>query len=245
MSPSEEAEALEEIAVRVVLDDVAPEERPELERRLAADPRLAEAVARLRATLDLLPHAAVTAPPAHLKSRVMRAADRRRDRRPVRTAKSRTWGRPSLGTLAALAASVAAVVLAWDGARLRRDLELQREVATMLQEPNVVVSFQLAGTGEGAGGVGTVSLDLDDEKGAIAIRSLEPLGEDHVYALWARVAEEDVPCGQFRVDADGRSLTQFAVPVDSYTAPIAKLFVTVEPKAVPPKPSGPVVMESV
>jgi anti-sigma-K factor RskA len=245
MSPSDEAEALEEIAVRVVLDDVAPEERPELERRLAADPRLAEAVARLRATLDLLPHASATAPPPQLKGRVMRAAERRRERKPAPTPRARRWERPSFSTLAALAASIMAVVLAWDGARLRRDLELQREVATMLQEPNVVVSFQLAGTGEGAGSVGTVSLDLDDEKGAIAIRSLEPLGGDRVYALWARVSDEDVPCGQFRVDADGRTLTQFAVPVDSYTAPIAKLFVTVEPKAVPAKPTGPVVMESV
>jgi len=245
MSPSDEAEALEEIAVRVVLDDVAPEERPELERRIAADPRLAEAVARLRATLDLLPHAAVTAPPPHLKGRVMRAAERRRERSPVRTVRRRTWERPSFSTLAALAASIAAMVLAWDGVRLRRDLELQRDVATMLQEPNVVVSFQLAGRGEGAGSIGNVSLDLDNEKGAIAIRSLEPLGKDRVYALWARVADEDVPCGQFRVDADGRTLTQFAVPVDSYTAPIAKLFVTVEPKDLPPKPTGPVVMESV
>lgn len=246
MSPSDETEALEEIAVRVVLDDVDPERRSEVERRLASDPRLAEAVARLRATMDLLPHAAVTPPPAHLKSRVMRAAARRDERKPQPVkAKQRAWARPSLSTLAALAASLVAVVLAWDGARLRRDLELQREVATMLQEPNVVVSFRLAGTGEGSGSVGNVSLDLDDEKGAIAIRSLEPLGSDRVYALWARVADKDVPCGQFRVDGGGNTLTQFAVPVDSYSAPISKLFVTVEPKVVPAEPTGPVVMESI
>ena len=40
--------------------------------------------------------------------------------------------------------------------------------------------------------------------------------------------------------------TQFPVPVDSYTAPVAKLFVTIETgKSAPPTPSGPVVMESV
>jgi hypothetical protein len=35
------------------------------------------------------------------------------------------------------------------------------------------------------------------------------------------------------------------VPVESYKAPIGKLFVTVEPETLPETPTGPRVMESV
>jgi len=43
---------------------------------------------------------------------------------------------------------------------------------------------------------------------------------------------------------DGTVRAPFAVPVESYTAPIAKLFVTVEPRAASNRPTGPTVMES-
>lgn len=240
MTSTEDREELRETAIRLVFDDVESAERSVLERRLATDAAFAKEVASLRATIDLLPHAAAAAPPAHLRKRVLESAARRRARRPAVARRRIPWS-----GLAALAASLVAVLLAWDGARLRRDLALERDVAKMIQEPNVVLSFQLAGTGAGAGAFGKVTLDLDDEKGAIAIQELPPLAADRTYTLWARVADQSVPCGEFKVDADGRALTQFPVPVDSYTAPVSKLFVTVEPKPAPATPSGPVVMESV
>jgi hypothetical protein len=70
-----------------------------------------------------------------------------------------------------------------------------------------------------------------------------PAGE--VYRLWAKVADKSVPCGQFTAGKDGAVVAQFVVPVESYTAPIAKLFVTVEPSAPSDTPTGPRVMESV
>jgi anti-sigma-K factor RskA len=240
MNSTTDREELREAAARLVLEDVETSERGALERRLATDPAFAEEVARLRATLDLLPYAVQAEPPAHLRKRVLRSAARGRAQRPARASRRVPWG-----GLAALAASLVAVLLAWDGARLRRELALERDVVKMIQEPNVVLSFQLAGTGSGSGSFGKVSLDLDDEKGAIAIQELPPLGPDQTYTLWARVADKSVPCGDFRVDRAGRALTQFAVPVDSYTAPVESLFVTVEPKPAPSAPSGPIVMESV
>jgi anti-sigma-K factor RskA len=242
MNPTDDRQELRDAAARFVLDDVEATERLFLERRLATDAGFADEVASLRAALDLLPHAASLDPPAGLRARVLRAA-RKRSSGASRRASVR---RVPWGALAALAASIVAVVLAFDAARLRRELSLERDVAKMLLEPNVVLSFQLAGTGEGAGAFGRVTLDLDDEKGAIAVHELPPLGPDQVYALWARVAERSVPCGAFQVGPAGRALTQFPVPVDSYTAPVTKLFVTVERgKSAPPTPSGPVVMESI
>jgi len=43
---------------------------------------------------------------------------------------------------------------------------------------------------------------------------------------------------------DGTVQAQFQVPVDAYTAPIGKLFVTVEPTGAGQQPTGPVVMQS-
>jgi hypothetical protein len=114
-----------------------------------------------------------------------------------------------------------------------------------LQEPNVVRSFALAGTGAARGAVGRVALDLDAKKGAVVLKGMPVLPEGKVYRLWARVADTDVPCGEFRSDPAGAVLAQFAVPVESYTAPIGKLFVTVEPAAPSAVPSGPTVMTSV
>ena len=46
----------------------------------------------------------------------------------------------------------------------------------------------------------------------------------------------DIPCGIY--DPAGAVLAQFAVPVESYTAPIGKLFVTVEPAAPSAAPTA-------
>jgi hypothetical protein len=44
---------------------------------------------------------------------------------------------------------------------------------------------------------------------------------------------------------DGAVQAQFVVPVESYTAPIGKLFVTIEPSDLAATPTGPTVMTSV
>src|SRR5438093_1408829 len=79
---------------------------------------------------------------------------------------------------------------------------------------------------------------------ARAIERLPALPAGQVYRLWALVGENDVPCGDFGVNPAGKIVNQFPIPVDSYTAPIARLFVTVEPAPAPPRPSGPTVMTS-
>jgi hypothetical protein len=115
----------------------------------------------------------------------------------------------------------------------------------LLQEPNVVRSFSLAATGSIGRGFGSVILDLDAKKGAVVLRRLAPLPADQVYRLWARVGDASVPCGDFAAGADGTVRAPFPVPVESYTAPIAGLFVTIEPRAGSDRPTGPTVLESV
>ena len=66
------------------------------------------------------------------------------------------------------------VALAWDSYRLRQELGLQQDVATTLQQPNVVRQFALAGNGLSLA-VGTAVLDLDAKRAAVVIRGLPKL----------------------------------------------------------------------
>jgi Anti-sigma-K factor rskA len=158
----------------------------------------------------------------------------------VRLARRVVWSR-----FIAAAAAVVALAFGFDSWRTRQELALQREVTTALQEPNVLRSFALAGTGSASGAVGRVALDLDAKKGAVVLKGMPVLPAGEVYRLWAAVGDKSVPCGQFTANPDGVVLAQFPVPVESYTSPIAKLFVTVEPAAPSDTPSGPTVMVSV
>jgi hypothetical protein len=58
------------------------------------------------------------------------------------------------------------------------------------------------------------------------------------------VGDADVPCGDFVAGDDGAVRAPFPVPVESYTAPIAGVFVTVEPRSGGDRPTGPTVLES-
>jgi hypothetical protein len=126
-----------------------------------------------------------------------------------------------------------------------RDCETEPVDAEVLLEPNVVKSFALAGTGSARGAYGRVALDMDGKRGAVVLHGMPALAAGSVYRLWARVGDTNVPCGDFGAQPNGQVVAQFVVPVESYTAPLARLFVTVEPSGGPAEPSGPTVMQSV
>lgn len=233
-------EETEVLAVQYVMGELRADEAAAFERRLASDAGLAGEVARLRRTLGALPFATATEPPPGLRDRILAAAEAQA-RAPQATAAPRrvTWSR-----FAAASAAALALAFGLDAYRTRRELALERQLTAVLLEPNVVKSFELAGTGSARGAYGTVALDLDAKKGAVVLHGLPALPPGRIYRLWARVGEKDVPCGDFGLRRDGRVLAQFVVPVESYTAPLAELFVTVEPSGAGTAPSGPTVMQS-
>ena len=226
----------QELAVEYVLGELSGDEAETFERRVAEEPELAEEVRRLRATLGLLPFATVTEPPAHLRARVLAAAEGRAPARGTRTPRRVVWSQ-----FAAAAAAVLALAFGFDAYRVRRELDLERELTATLHEPNVVRSFALAGTG---GAYGTVALDLDAKRGAVVLKGLRALPAGERYRLWAQVGDRSVFCGEFGVNPEGTIVAQFPVPVESYTAPIAKLFLTEESTPRTAAPAGPTVMES-
>ena len=243
----------QELMIEYVLGELPRADAEAFEREIAADATLAAEVQRLRNTLDLMPYAAVTEPPPELRASVLQAAvQQAAEQQPtgqrVRSVAAPTAARPARRVVwsrfIAAAAAAIALALGFDSYRLRTELQVEREVTAMLQEPNVVRSFALAGTGSAGRAFGAVTLDLDAKKGAVALRNMPALPADQVYRLWARVADKAVPCGDFMAAADGTIRAQFRVPVESYTAPIANLFVTVEPRAATGDPTGPQVMTS-
>jgi anti-sigma-K factor RskA len=231
---------LQERAAQYVLGELAPAERAEFERRVAEDAELASEVESLHRLIGILPLGAAVDPPPALRVRILAAVAEPRGTTPAPRAPTRLVVRV-VGAVAA----VLALALGLDAYRARRELALERELRDALQQPNVVLDFALAGRGDAAGAAGRVSLDLDARRGAVVLHGLPPLPPDRVYRLWAAVGDRTVPCGAFGDVAEGRLIAQFAVPVDAYTAPIARLFLTVEPATLPPAPTGPAVAEGI
>ncbi len=129
-------------------------------------------------------------------------------------------------------------------ANLQRQLALETQAASMLLEPNVVLSFPLGGRRNASSASGYVMLDLDARRASIAVHDLPAAPPGHSYHLWAVLEAKNVACGRFTPAADGRILTQFMIPVDSYTSPIQKLILTVEPDRDQSVPRGTTVMTS-
>ena len=226
---------LQDQAVQYVLGELPAADARALEARMTSDAALAVEVRRLRTTLGLLPYATAADPPPALRARVLQAAEAQHRAGQVRGPRRVVWSR-----FAAAIAATLAIAFGIDAYRTRQELAMQQQVAHLLLEPNVVRTFEVAG----GGAVGTVALDLDSKRGAVVLRGAKALPAGQTYRLWAQVADRAVPCGDFRAQPDGRVLAQFSVPVDAYTAPIGKLFVTVEPAGAGEQPTGPVVMQS-
>jgi len=247
-------ETLEDLMVRYVLGELDEADTTAMQRLLAARPDLRDELVRLNRTLGLLPYAEVTTPPPHLRGRILDAAAELAParpaapvaladhvRKPAPTATAASTFRPSLMRILGSIAAVLVLALAWDGQRLRQELQLQRDVAATLQQPNVVRQFALRGTGISLA-AGTAVLDLDAKRAAVAIRGLPKLPAGQVYRLWARIGDGAVPCGQFNADGDGAVVSQFTIPVDAYTAPLRELFLNVEPAELGTQPVGRTVM---
>jgi hypothetical protein len=137
---------------------------------------------------------------------------------------------------------VLAIAFAVDSYGVRRELHLPQELAQTLAEPDVVRRLAMAGEG---GAYGKVALDMDAKKGAVVLAGMRALPPGQVYRLWAEVGDKSVFCGDFRAGEGGAVQAQLAVPVESYTSPVRRLFVTVEPAGPPSVPTGPRVIESV
>ncbi len=236
MDEQADPDSRQDALTRWVLGELRPDEAAAFEQLLAADPELAAEARSLRRAFDLIPYASLTAPPAALRSRLL-AAVREQHAGRAGAARRQTWSRWLLA-----AATLAAVLLAWDGHRLRRELALHQQLTVTLTQPNVLHYFSLSGRQVLARSVGSVVLDLDAKKAAVVIHDLPALPEGEIYRLWALVGGNTVPCGHFNASDEGSVLRQLTIPVDAYTEPVSQLILTRETSAEPSRPLGPTVM---
>lgn len=246
MNPNDDIAPQEDNVVGYVLGELSGRELDEFERALALHPRLVAEVEDAKQIFALLPAATAVAPPPALRERVLAAALAEEALAATTVAKprARMFPRSRQGwiplTLAA-AAAVAVFVLGTENGRLRRDLAVQGEVNSLLQQPNVVQNFAMKGEG---GAFGTVLLDLDAKHGAVALHRLPAPVQGRVYRLWAQVDSKPVYCGDLSLGEDGVIRNLIPIPVESYTSPVERLYVTLELTDAPLVPSGPPLVSS-
>ncbi|MFN0149667.1 MAG: anti-sigma factor domain-containing protein [bacterium] len=254
MKPTEPMEPnddrIDEI-IAYLLGELSEAEVSAFEQRVANDAALAAETESFRATLHLLARPVAVAPPARLRARVLSATAESARRatahssspappaRVIRRSALRFW-RPA----AALAAAAMLAIVVLDNARLRREMQLRDQAFGVLHQPNVVLDFAMTSAGGRANAAGTILIDLDAKKAAVAVHGLPEPPEGMTYRLWAEVDARPVYCGKLGLNATGAVLSQLPVPVESYTAPVTRLYVTLEPVDAPLQPSGPTVLES-
>lgn len=228
----------DELLVRYALGELTDEEAQAFSQRLARDPQLADEARALRSSFEAIGRVSLEEPPPALRRRVLEAARASN----VRVLPRRSW--PLRAALAAAAAAiVAAVGIALDDLRLRRELALLAETMDTLHQPNVVLSFALVGEGEFEPASGRAVLDLDAKKAALVVKGLTSLDEGRVFTLWALVGDEHVACGRFESRPDDRIVRQFPIPVRDYGDRVRGLIVTVE-SGETDAPTGPIVMRT-
>ena len=175
-------------------------------------------------------------PPLHLRSAILKAANIPANRYPVPNP-ALSWARIA-GSIAALLV----LALGIDNYRLRQDLRLVNNVNTMLQHSETRL-FSLKGVQTTDTASGSVVMDLEQQKFAIAIRNLPTPPAGHVYRLWAITDGEKIPCGQVS-STQGIVLDRLSVPSDLYDS-VSGLILTLEPVRLTPDQVGPVIMKSI
>lgn len=238
MNDDQDVAMMDDRSIAFVMGELSEEEAADFRAVLAANPERSAEIERLAKTLNTLSFGAVLEPPKYLRARILAAAQQ---------SSAPKHSRRRIRSIAGWVAAAAILAVAFGGllvhnARLRRELAMEREAGSLLRQPNVTLSFSLRGEGPGAGSFGTALLDLDAARAAVVIHGLAESPENKVYRLWAEVDKKMVPCGDLGVGAGGRVLSQIAIPVDAYTAPVKRLVLTMEPRSGPDYPVGPTIM---
>jgi len=116
---------------------------------------------------------------------------------------------------------------------------LQRFCQTFTAESSTPTPFEQASLTERS-----FVLNLEQQKGAIAIQNLPTPPTGRVYRLWAIVDGDKIPCGKLSANSRGKVIEQFSRPADFYDAGVSGFFVTLESSTDQRYPVGPTVIKS-
>ncbi len=230
----------EQLAAGFVMGNLAPEEALEFQQLLVENPDLAVEVDRLQEVLDQVLYGLnEVEPPQHLQQAILTAASHPTNQTLVLKRYEFPWGK--------IIGSVAALLILWLGIenyQLRHDLRLAQDINTLLQHSDTRL-FSLQGLNLANTASGSFVLNLEQQKGAIAIQNLPTPPTGRVYRLWAIVDGDKIPCGQLSANSHGKVIEKFSMPADFYDAGVSGFFVTLESSTDQRYPLGPTVIKSI
>ncbi|MEM8807620.1 MAG: anti-sigma factor [Cyanobacteria bacterium P01_G01_bin.38] len=240
---------LDELAADYVAGNLSAEEADEFARLVVESPELRSEVDCLEKTVGLmLNELPMMEPPSHLRESVLAEVER-----PVLQPQRSTvtW------VLAAVAAgaTVLSLALGLNNYRLRlANQQLQQELLAAMpaQQAQLILQqpatrfYDFAGTDQATDVFGSMIVDTDGLRAAIAFKNLAPLSTEQTYALWVRYQGQYVPCGDFQTSQDGTVFATLDMPPVYQSRPWVKdVIVTVESADLPAQPTGPIVAETI
>ncbi|MER3436132.1 MAG: hypothetical protein C4288_22905, partial [Leptolyngbya sp. ERB_1_1] len=221
------SESIDPLAAGYVLGDLDREETERFEQRLATDPALAQEVSRLRSVLeDVIYGLNEVKPPQQLRASVLQSVHASTPPRFARSAtakqptsrwQTRSWNK-IMGSIAALFM----LALGVNNYQLRQELSHNQEVSALLQHSQTRL-FPLKGMQTAKQAQGSFVVNLEQQKGVLAVQNLPAPPAGKVYRLWAVVDGDKLPCGRLSVNSQGTVLEKFSMPPDFYEAGITAL----------------------
>lgn len=232
-APSGNDASLEDWIALYALDALDADDRAQVERRLATDPRARALLDEFRQTIGHL-HADATAvpPPPAVKARVLARVDADLVSRGATPRPESAWDRvkralfPLSLALTAVSIVLAVGLGAWAASLQRQLAQAQQELA-LLQAPDLrIVSLPRADTGP-VGAQANLLLSPQRSVAVLTVHGLSPLPADKTYEFWLLRGGQPIPAGTFNVDANGsgRLIVQAADPLSTFD----QAGITVEP----------------
>ncbi|MEM6592468.1 MAG: anti-sigma factor [Cyanobacteria bacterium P01_H01_bin.119] len=247
---------LDELAADYVAGNLSASEADKFARLMADHPELQAEVKQLEKTVSLfLDELPMISPPSQLRETILAEAEM-----PVLQPRRLPWVW-ILGGVAA-AAAVLSLTLGLSNQRLRlanqqlqrNNQQLQAELSAAMpaQQAQLILQqpatrfYDFEGTDRATDAFGSMIVDTDGLRAAIAFENLPSLPDGQTYALWVRYEGQYIPCGEFQTDQDGAAFTTLPMPPVYQSRPwVTEVIVTIEPASLPAQPTGPIIAETI
>ncbi len=243
-------EQLRNLAAGYVTGNLDAEESEQLQRLLPEHPELEMEIHQLQNVLETVVRELNQAePPQRLRSAISSIIQTSTVETSAIETSAVTARPQSIGTrwkfVLGSVAAILLVVVGYDNYRLRQELHFFQSLTAMLQDSESSL-FLLKGTGALENVGGRAMIDLDEGRVMVALQKLPTPPKGSVYWLWADPSHDQTPisCGPLIANAKGEVLSQLQVPIQSYQAGVARLFITVEPSMDVSQPTGKVALVS-
>lgn len=240
---------LDEFAADYVAGTLSAAEADEFDRLVLEHPELRAEINQLEKTVGLvLDELPMMAPPPRLREAILTQVER-----PVLQPQRSPW----VWVFGAVAtgASVLSLALGFNNYRLRlANRQLQQDLLAVMpaQQAQLILQqpatrfYDFKGTDQATDAFGSMIVDTDGLRAAIAFKNLPSLPADQTYALWVRHQGQYVPCGDFQTGQDGAVFATLPMPPVYQSRPwVTDVIVTVEAADLPAQPDGPIVAATI